>query len=250
MSLNEISAIYEIDVLISSKNRNDYNTTNSNNFSITLDEPLRGYITDYALISAIIPNTIHNIQATTFQITDSVSNKNINFPAGNYDLTSLLSTLKTELDSQSDDTYTITNQDQIIQIQSTFNDFVLNPNSNENKLLYQIGFKSLSKTAIAGVLQGDFPINIKYPKYIFIKLNPLAQHIKNIDKLYNFMLDTPCGYNSLMYFDPPQQTRVAPGFLRIHNNQTFDVELRDEDNELLDLKNSDWSMFIKFNLQL
>ena len=240
-----------IDLVINSRNRDDYSTTNSNNFTITLDTPIPGQITRYGLKTCVIPKTGYNIIGS-FQITDSVSTKTVTLTSGNYTATSLITELETKLNDLLVDTYTVTLIGARLVIGSTFSSFIINPNNLTSDLLFNLGFGNSSSTATLGSLTAPNNINLSGPEYLYINIAPLKKHIKNSAGFtHNFVVNNGCSYGDVVYHNS-QNTFIQeyPPFNLVSelNISKFTVSLRTEDGTLYDLNGSDWIMIINLEI--
>lgn len=244
---------YNLDVIIDSKYRNDYSTTNSNNFSIDIESKIRGQIARYGLKSCMIPNTM--LIGGIFEIEDSVGIKLITIPSSNYTAETLRAELQTQLNAAGTDTYTVTLSNNKYTITSSYNDFTINPNDiiSPNGILYRIGFGiSGIYIATAGVLTSYAGINLSYPNYIFINIAQLAKHIKNTTgDFHTFIIPNTCSYGEMIKFNPESQfiQQFIPYEYSFPNDvERFDISLQYSDGTLIDLDNSDWSFVLSMEI--
>lgn len=237
------------DLVINSKNRENYLTTNSNNYVIVISNPIDAQITRYGLRNAIIPMTGYNI-TSSFQITDSGGLKTVSITPGNYTSATILPALQAALTAVSLDTYVASFLENKIRIVSSFTDFVINPNNLVgNSTLSVLGFTgNLAYTSGTGILIGYSNINLAYPLQLFIHIKQLRKSIRTTNgKYHNFVVNTGCEFGGIVYHNS-QNTFIqefppfglnAPPIL-----STMDVSLRTEDGELYDLQGSDWSFIM------
>ena len=245
---------YFIDVIIDSKYRTDYTTTNSNNIEVDIPQKISGQILRYGLKSCMIPNTINTISGS-FEIEDSVGVKVITPTSGNYTVETLRVELQSKLNAAGTDTYTITVSGNKYTITSSFAGFVINPNDliSSNGILFKIGFgKSGVFTSVAGVLTSYGGINLSYPNYIFVDIGQLAKHIKNTDgTFHNFIVPNCKSYGEIITFNP-QSSFIQEYFpytnIPQFNTPKFNVSLTYENGELIDLQNSDWIIVINLEV--
>jgi hypothetical protein len=242
---NFSSTKYNIDVIIDSKYRRDYSTTNSNNFIIDIPSRIEGQIVRYGLKSCMIPNTI--LLGGDFEIEDSVGVKTITIPNGNYTALELGVEIETQLNAAGSDTYTVVLDGNKYNITSSFNDFTINPNDliNADGILYKIGFGiSGIYVATAGVLTSYAGINLSSANYIFVDIEQFNKHIKNTDgTFHNFIIPNTCGYGEIISFRPEStfiQQFLPYNILTPNNVNSLTVSLRYENDTLIDLQNSDW----------
>lgn len=245
---------YFIDVIIDSKYRINYTTTNSNNFEVIIPQKISGQILNYSLKSCSIPNTIYNISGS-FEITDSSGLNTVTLTSGNYTASTLATELQTQLNLLGVDTYTVTLSGNKYTITSSFSGFVINPNDvvNSNGILFKIGFGiSGVYTSVAGVLTSYSSINLSYPNYIYVNIGQLAKHIKNTDgRFHNFIIPNCRSYGEIITFNP--QSNFIQDFLPYtnipqYNTTKFNVSLRYENGDLIDLQNSDWIIVVSFEV--
>ena len=237
-----------IDLVVNSRYREDYNTTTSSDFWITLSNPIPGQITRYRFKTACIPKTGYNVGGS-FQITDSVSIKTVTILPGNYTAQTLAVELETQLNALGVDTYTVTLIENKYTITSTFATFILNPNNLANNLLYIIGFGgNIAYTAVGGVLTSYGGINLSLPDYLYITFSPLKKHIKNITgQTHNFVVNFGCNYGDVIYHNSDSYTQDFPpyNFVSDLNLARFRVMLKYEDGTLYDLNGSDWTFIVE-----
>lgn len=245
---------YYIDLIIDSKYRTSYSSTNSNNFEILIPTKISGQILRYGIKSCMIPNTINNISGS-FEITDSSGINTVTLTSGNYTTDTLRSELEDKLNLLGVDTYTVTFSGNKYTITSSFSGFVINPNNqvNSNGILFKIGFGiSGIYVSNAGVLTSYAGVNLSYPDYIFVDIGQLAKHIKNTNGLFhNFIIPNCKSYGGIISFNP--QSNFVQEFLPYtnipqFNTSKFNVKLTYENGELIDLNNSDW--IIVLNLEV
>lgn len=241
-----------IDLVLNSKYRDNYTTSNSNDYRVTLSEPIPGQITRYGLKTCMIPKTGFNISGS-FEITDSTGVKVVTPTPGNYTALSLATELETVLNGLAVDTYTVTLVGARYTITSTFATFIINPNSLVSRTLYSIGFAgNIPYTAVAGSLTSPYNINLADPEYLYVTVAPLKKHIKNITgATHNFIINYGCNYGSIVYHDSQNkyvQEYPPYNFVSELNLNKFRVSLRYEDGSLYDLQGSDWSITINLEV--
>lgn len=247
-------SIKYVDLVINSRFRNNPLVSNSNDFFITLDTPLAGRITKYGLQTAMIPRVGDNIFGS-FTILSSGGNEVIPFVSGNYNAVDLRLLLQTTLNANSVDTYVVTLVGTRFVIVSSFAGFALNPLLDEpvNGILVKLGYTSNNVfTSAAGTLTSPSIINLSYPEYLYIRILPIAPHIKNVNTgISSFAVNYNCAQNGIVYHNsastymqefPPLNT------INALNLQTFGVRLQYENGELYNLDNADWSFTISLEL--
>ena len=240
--------------VITSKERDNYETSNANNFRITLDKPLNFLIIGYSLESACIPKTMFNINQNNnyMLIADSIGLKNIFIPVGNYNITNFISEIKNVLNTVSVDTYDIilNNVTNKITITSTFNGFTIDPNADSLKtsLNTSLGFKP-STTYVGGSIIAPNIVNISGINNVYINVKQLTKYMSTIkDKYFNFKVNMSCPYGSIVYFNCKNtynQYYTVPQYAA-KKITYLDISLVDEEENLVDLNGSDWSFILKF----
>ena len=239
-------------LVINSKDREDYNITGSTNFTVKLNNPINFDILAYGLESACIPKTNYNVTSGALEITDSVGNQSISIPIGNYNINNLTEDLQTALNDLGNDNYTVTYStiSMKITITSNFNGFVLNPNASNYSLLHTLGFNnSTVYTSVAGVLVADKVFDLAGIKNVYIKIKQLSEYMRDTKNLSsNFKIDFGCSYGSIVYFS--NQNKYIQHFTTAQNHvrrtDSFQVRLVDELGDDVDLNGSDWSFVLKF----
>ena len=242
------------DLIIDSKDRENYITTSSNNFRVDLANPINGRVVAYGLKSAVIPKTNYNIPAVrnTFTFNNSISTSTITITPGNYTMTELLAEITTQLNALGFDTYTVTYNSISgkVTFQSTLAAFTLNPtlDTSQGSILYKLGFvPGIAYTG--GTVTSPNVADISGIKSAYIKIKQLTQYMKNTtNSVLNFKVDLTCPFGSIVFF--ADEGRYHQYFNSNKDNLGsmgfFDVTLVDEYGTLLDLNGRDWSFVIQF----
>lgn len=239
------------ELIVNSENRENYLTTNSNNFIVNIINPINAQITRYGLKNAVIPKTGYNINST-FQITDSGGLKTVTITPGNYTSATILPALQAALSAVSLDTYVVSFLDNKIRIVSSFLDFVINPNNIPNNPTLQVlGFTGgLAYSSGTGVLIGYSNINLSLPLQLYIDIKQLRKNIRTIGGRYhNFVVNTGCEYGDIIYHNSLNtfiQEYPPFGFNAPPVLTSLEVSLRTENGDLYDLQGSDWSFIMNF----
>jgi len=240
---------YNLDLVIDSKYRTNYSSTNSNDFNINIPSKIEGQVVRYGLKSCMIPNTI--LIGGSFEIEDSIGVKVITIPSANYTAETLRAELETQLNLAGTDTYTVTLSNNKYTITSSYNNFTINPNDivSPNGILFKIGFGiSGIYVATIGVITSYAGINLSYPNYIFINIAQFAKHIKNITgDFHSFIVPNTCSYGKIISFNPESQfiQQFIPYQFTFPNDvQTLSISLQYSDGTLINLENSDWSFVL------
>lgn len=250
--MSEDLKIRTLQLVINSRDREDYNTTSSTNFIVKLLNPINFDILAYGLESACIPKTSYNVTAGDLEILDSSGVNQITIPSGNYTITNLTQELQTQLNALSVDTYTVTSSTTTFKltITSSFAGFTLNPNAGDFPFSNTIGFNnSVAYPSTAGVLVSPKVVDLSGIKNVYIKIKQLTEYMRDTKNLSsNFKVDYGCAYGSIIYFANEnkylQYYTTAQNHIRRTDN--FEVRLVDESNNDVDLNGSDWSFVLRF----
>lgn len=250
--MTEESRIRTLQLVINSKDREDYSTTSSSEFTVKLNNPINFDILAYGLESACIPKTNYNVSGAAFQITDSVGLKTVNIPSGNYTITSLTTELQNLLNALGVDTYIVVSSTTTmkITITSSFAGFTLNPNASNYPFVTMLGFNnSTVYNSVAGVLLAPKVFDLAGIKNLYIKVSQLTEYMRDTKNLSsNFKVDFGCGYGTIVYFANENKYLQYYTTAQNHVRRTdkFDVRLVDEMGNNVDLNGSDWSFVLRF----
>lgn len=241
----------EIQLIINSKDREDFSLTSSTNFIVKLQNPINYDILAYSLESCCIPKTNYNVNSG-FVITDSVGNKPVVVPFGNYSVNSFVTELQSTLNALGVDTYTVTFNSNTYKmtIVSSFSGFVINPSANSYPLLTMMGFDNETVyTSVLGSLTSIKSVDFSGIKNVYIKISELSEYLRDTRNLSsNFKVNYGCPYGSVVYFNNENAYKQYYPTAQNHIRRTdkFSVRLVDEFGEDLDLNGSDWSLVLKF----
>lgn len=242
----------EVQLIINSKDRDNYTSTGSTNFTVSLQNPINYDILAYGLESCCIPKTNYNVTSGGLEITDSVGLQNISVPNGNYTATSFATELQTLLNAIGNDTYTVSvsNVSMKMTITSDFAGFVLNPNASNFPVVTSMGFNnSVTYPSVAGVLVGEKVVDFAGIKNAYIKIAELSEYMRDTRNLSsNFKVDFGCAYGSIIYFGNESKYKQYYTTAQNHIRRTdkFNVRLVDELGDDIDLNGSDWSLVLRF----
>ena len=256
--INGISdTVRVLQLVINSKDRVDYNTTSSTDFRVNLLNPINASILAYGLESCCIPKTSYNISASnnSFEIEDSVGIKTVTIPVGNYSSTALQTELQTQLNALTPDTYVVTITNNHFSIVSSSPDFILNPNDTYFNLLMNLGYNpdiayNASLTDPPNYfVDAPYIFDLSGSKNLYIKIEQLSEYMRDTRNLScNFKVDYGCPFGSIVYFG--KAANYKQDFTTVQNHlirpSYFDVKLVDENNEVVDLNGSNWSMVLRF----
>ncbi len=241
-----------LQLIINSKDRENYSSTGSTNFEVKLQNPINFDILAYGLESVCIPKTNYNITSGQFQITDSVGVQIVTIPNGNYSLSTFSTELQTQLNSLGNDTYVVSSSilTMKLTITSDFTGFVLNPSASNYQVVTSMGFNnSTTYNSVSGVLESPKVIDLSGIKNVYIKIAELTEYMRDTKNLSsNFKVDYGCSYGSIVYFTNQskylQYYETAQNHIR--RTDKFSVRLVDEIGDDIDLNGSDWSMVLRF----
>jgi hypothetical protein len=241
-----------LQLVINSKDREDYNSTNSTNFVVKLQNPINFDILAYGLESVCIPKTNYLVTSGEFVIKDSVGDQNVVIQNGNYSVTSLVAELLSVLNGLGNDTYTVVFNPVTFKlvITSNFNGFTLNPNASDFPVVTIMGFdNNRSFASVLGVLESFKVVDLSGIKNVYIKIAELSAYMRDTKNLSsNFKVDYGCAFGSIVYF--ANQSKYLQYYETAQNHirrtDKFSVRLVDETGDDIDLNGSDWSMVLRF----
>lgn len=250
--MNDCLKIRTMQLVINSKDRENYNSTTSSEFTVKLQNPINFDILAYGLESACIPKTNYNVTNGNFQILDSGGVKLVTIPSGNYSISSITSELQTALNNLGVDTYTVSSSNVSFKltITSSHPGFQLNPNASNYPFVNIIGFNnSTAYISSGGVLVSPKVVDLSGIKNVYIKISQLTEYMRDTKNLSsNFKVDFGCSYGSIVYFANKNKYLQYYTTAQTHVGRTdqFDVRLVDEYGNNLDLNGSDWSFVLRF----
>jgi hypothetical protein len=202
--------------------------------------------TEVSVLSAEIPVSFYNVTATnnTFNYLYVSTNYSITIPVGNYNATTLITYINTQLIaplvmSISKLTGKITLTGAAVTIQ--YNGLT----STTNTIF---GFTRTLLTG-TGTLTAPFPMNLLGTKRISIcsDLIPIYSYTSVSNTLSNTLatleVDQPA-FGLLLY----KNTTQIRSRLRVDTLDVFDIQLKDELDQLLDFNNCDWSITLVFDI--
>jgi len=242
--------IRSLQLVINSKDREDYDTTTSSEFTVTLQNPINFDILAYGLESCCLPKTSYNISNGEFQATMSTGEQTYNITPGNYSIVELLSAISSALSVDDATTVSYSASTMKITFTSAFSGFVLNPNQVDSPLVEQLGFlNNLVYHSTAGVLVAPKVYDISGIKNVYIKIAQLTEYMRDTKNLSsNFKVDYGCPYGSIIYFANKSKYEqfYTTAQNHIRRSSKFDVRLVDEKGNNVDLNGSDWSFVLRF----
>lgn len=226
-----------------SKRINKQNT-NSNDFYISFNSQLR--IKNYIkLLYLLIPKTVYliNSKNNTFNIIFNDNTvKNITIPINNYDTDTLATTIKNLINYSS---FNMVLNDDFTYTLSASQNFIINFNSNLN-ILFNLE-KNKDYNSVWNVFKTNI-INFNYP--LFINLNFVDFETWNFYKSDNSTTSFIIPFNierfGLMNYNKNIYEQINY-FWKEYNLNTFHIRLLDENNDLIDLNNSDFQILLEFD---
>lgn len=242
----------EIQLIINSKDRENYDITGSTNFVVKLQNPINFDILAYGLESVCIPKTNYLVTSGGFEIRDSVGDQSVTITNGNYSITTLVTALSGVLNALGNDTYTVV-FDPVrfkLVITSNYFGFSLNPNAGNYPVVTIMGFdNNRSFASTLGVLESFKVVDLSGIKNVYIKIAELSEYMRDTKNLSsNFKVDFGCSYGSIVYFTNESKYKQYYDTAQNHIRRTdkFSVRLVDEIGDDVDLNGSDWSLVLRF----
>lgn len=241
-----------LQLIINSKDRENYDTTGSTNFIVKLQNPINFDILAYGLESVCIPKTNYLVTSGQLEIRDSIGDQTISITNGNYSINTLVDALSTALNGLGNDTYTVA-FDSVrfkLVITSNYFGFSLNPNAGNFPITIIMGFdNNRSFASTLGVLESFKVVDLSGIKNVYIKISELTEYMRDTKNLSsNFKVDYGCPYGSIVYF--ANQSKYLQYYETAQNHirrtDQFSVRLVDEIGDDIDLNGSDWSMVLRF----
>lgn len=245
-------------IYISSNQRYDYNTTNSNEFSVPCADSLYG---SYRLKAISIPNTIYTIDQNVnnvFVIETGGNAYIINMPSIYLsDGTTLASQLQSVISAATGIVgFSVTYSDLTSKL--TFNSggpaFTINfstvpisppsltpttPNLIPINNILGFGFESYASSG--AIVTSPYIVNLTRTPVIFIVIEQANNYLQTLrsGSRYTFMI--PNNVNSLYFIDSFfDQTAIFNQFAK-----ELKITLRDERNRIIDIQNVDWYMVLE-----
>lgn len=239
-------------IYISSKLRNNYTTTNSNNFNISLNESMYG---SYKLKSVSVPNTMYTIQSgiNNFMRIESppgtplnIFQPNVYITDGNTLAAIIQNTLAT---SGVPGPITVVYDNNTAKL--TFSapaanpfvfDFTVNYSTSLATILgFSFGRFSSVLSGANQILVSNQIVNFTRTPIVFIKIAEFNNYMQNGQSgvCYTYLL--PNNVSSLYFIDSFfDQTGVLNQFAKELN-----ISLRDENDRIIDIQNVDWYMVLE-----
>ena len=236
--------------LTSATAKNKYNSTALSDVEFEMIGLLKQesdiIFTEVSVLSAEIPVSFYNVTATNnaFRYIFGAINYLITIPVGNYNATTLITYLNTQFIAP----VTMTISKLTGKITLTGNGIntiqYLGGTSTTNTI---IGFTNTTSSGIT--LTAPFPMNLLGTKRISICSTYLPIYsyssVSNTlsDTLATIEVDQPA-FGLLLY----KNTTQLRSKLRVDTLDVFDIQLRDELNQLLDFNNCDWSITLVLDI--
>lgn len=229
------------DIYIDSKNA----IGSPNNIELPINNPPNATISFISLKYFNMNNTIYNVRNNRnfFTILTSTGIETINIPNNNYNLESLISELTTQLNA-TDDTFTITEENGYLTINSSFINFAINPNENNEYFLEIIGF-NYNQEYIGQSITSIKAVDLIAEKNIFVNIDQFDKRILNTTgQKYNFIVPVNCQYGNQILYEKKEfyflNDPIVPDKLNIR--------LLDSNGELLQ-STADYIMILDINTQ-
>jgi len=232
-------------------------TFNSNvlfNFTGILTEEEDIISSNICIMNAQIPVSFYTINETNnyFQLKISVSYEDIFIPFGNYNANTLITAINTQWAatiSGAGHPLTITlnnvNGKLTFAYSSTlFINFPLNITTSQTNFSYRIlGFDA--NTSYSGLsINAPYPLNLLGVNRLAIRSNKLAISSYNSVSLnLGITLSTiPVNTSAFGLIDYTNQTDLNKALLRVNIINEIDINIVDEDNNLINFNNIDWTI--------
>lgn len=199
------------------------------------------------LMSFSVPNTQNNVTQTnnTIYFNDGI-NRNVSIPVGNIDLPTLLTSIKSALESVSALTYTVTyTLSQKIQIVATGNFRFMFGTNTIGSAAAIMGFNNVD-TVLSPFQLAPNVVNLSLPLYFYVCVDEFSTTTKssnNFDNASFTILNNANGGDVVTFTETsfyPQEARVTD-----NNIQTLHVQLKNYNNQIMDLQGSNWCMLLR-----
>lgn len=237
--------------LTSATAKNKYNSTALSDVEFEMIGLLRQESdiihTEISVLSAEIPVSFYNVTANnnTLRYIYIATNYLITIPVGNYNATTLITYINTQLVAPL--VMSISKLTGKITISGGGGNTIqyLGATSTTNTI---IGFTNTTSSGV-GTLVAPFPMNLLGTKRISICSTYLPIYsyssVSNTlgDTLATLEVDQPA-FGLLLY----KNTTQIRSKLRVDTLDVFDIQLRDELNQLLDFNNCDWSITLVLDI--
>jgi hypothetical protein len=243
-------------IYISSSQRFNYNTTNSNNFNISCADSLYG---SYRLKAISLPNTIYTVDSginNTFYMSITAGPSNVLITVPNSYLTDG-TTLATVIQTAINTNATIAASGVVftvgydivtskLTITNNTNPFQLDLSNNYLAPINSIiGFSYgvyNSNTAVAPYsITSNQIVNLTRTPSIFITIQEANNYLQNVNTGMRYTFMIPNNVNSLYFIDSFfDQTGIFNQFAK-----ELSITLRDDQNRIVDIQNVDWYMVLE-----
>ena len=200
------------------------------------------------LVSFSLPNSQYNVNASNNIIYfNDGSNKQASLPIGNTDLSTLLTNIKTAMQSVSGFTYTVTyTLQEKIQITATGN-FFMRFSVTTNSASSILGFNNINTTLSTSQLAPNV-VNLSLPLYIYIivdEFSSITKSTNNFDNSTFTVFSNVNGGDVLCFTEASFYPQTAQ--LTDSNIQTIHIQLQTYNNTPLDLNGSNWAMLLRIH---
>ena len=235
-------------LLISSANKN-YGT--STNYYITLDEPLYN-IQSVKLLHTRIPVSWYNITSANNIILFNEGSGNLiaTLTKGNYNITELIIEIKNKMDLIGVNTYTVS-YDKItmkLTISST-GSYILSFASSISTIWNMLGYNNVNTISNISHTSDNIIdlISVKYIQIVIPEIGIIGRST-NTNNEYTFLVPVNEDKASIIQFNENNTFNQIQ--YNIHNKkdiQNLHIIIKDQDNNILDLNNSDTYLLIECN---
>lgn len=204
-----------------------------------------------SFISAEIPNlryTIHTgNQHLVFQENSTTTNITATLTPKEYTASQLATELKTQLDAEGSNTYTVSYDSQTKKFTITANSTNTFKIMSISTCLYEIGYEPMSSFETSKV--GDYPVQLSGTHYIDIIVANLPTKCVSSDSRQNILARIPLtsGFGTICYYQEQHKHEIHLG--DPEHLKDLEFELRDDQNRLFVLPATAYVSF-QFSLKV
>ena len=240
-------------VIINSKYRTDPLLTTTSNFIYRIGESLE--VTDVSIKSITMVNAQYNVKSNdnTLIINDGVTDYTVTVPIGQYNITSLINVLQTEIINAVGGTCVIT-------LDSITNKLIFNTSTplkyQGSNLGFKIGFGDLTQytpSTPASLVNAPYLPNLQGASNYYIVSSTLAGSqgsiLRNNSKR-QIILTVPVDkdFGEVITYEVNEINLNRRVFTRPVNIQDIDIRIIDSDNEIVDLQNTNIEIVLQVSV--
>lgn len=237
---------------IHSKHRDNFPESKSYDFTHSHQHHVEN-ITHIAGYQISIPNSFHNIHSgnNTLEITDASGTYSVTLEPGFYSPDEVRRTLEAELNaSGTTKTYSVAKDDVLKAYTISINDatgLVMDGTSTMARILGFLengNISSYTDTVSKLTSDGSWDLSGRREFYVACKNLPIANEVKRVKKSILMKVLVDVGLNEIIHYTIPDPTYHFITLKKQMDFKDIDIQLLDEDMELLDNNQYDWSMTI------